>query len=206
MLTSISDTTVDLQSRDRWVFDMFVGDDDGIGVAMVPTIEITLPAGSTSAPTAVALDTVGYYRVATTVISAGRYVATAIAAGYGATAFVAFVSTTSPATTFPDLDDVKSYLANGAADPSTEISVSDVELQDALDAEASAQRRVCEVPATYPADLAQALKRRVARNLAMRGIPLAVFQGDAETGSLTPPGRDSEVRRLEGPYRKLVQP
>lgn len=97
----------------------------------------------------------------------------------------------------PDLAKVKLYL--GAT------SATDAQIQDALDAEAAAQRGVCAVPAQYPPDLAQALKRRVARNLSMQRIPLAVLQGDAEGGSSTIlPGNDPEVRRLERPYLWLA--
>ena len=99
----------------------------------------------------------------------------------------------------PDLGELKEYL--GAS------SYTDSQLEKALAAEARAQRRVARVPAdpaaVWDEDLTEALKRRVARNLAMRGIPLAMFQGDAEGGSLIPPNRDPEVRRLEGPLRKL---
>jgi hypothetical protein len=143
----------------------------------------------------------GLYRVVVGVDTPGRWIAVVEASGYGSTAFSAYVSDVTDADAFPDLASIKAYL--GGAD---EISFSDAELQDALDAEAGAQRKVCNVPAIYTPDLAQALKRRVARNLALRGLPVMVLQGDAESGSLTPPGRDPEVRRLEGPYRKLVSP
>ena len=56
----------------------------------------------------------------------------------------------------------------------------------------------------YPKDLRQALLRRVQRNLALRALPLAVLQGDAEAGSTILPGKDLEVRRLEGPFRRLL--
>ena len=98
----------------------------------------------------------------------------------------------------PTVTELKVYL--GAS------SYSDDQLLSALEAETAAQARVCRVPAAdavWPADIAEALKRRVARNLAMRGIPLAMFQGDADGGTLIPPNRDPEVRRLEGPKRKL---
>lgn len=99
----------------------------------------------------------------------------------------------------PTAADVATYLG-----PS---SYSSDDLAAALAAEKAAQATRCRVPAddaAWPADLVEALCRRVARNLALRGIPLAVLQGDAEAGSLVPPGRDPEVRRLEGPWRKLV--
>lgn len=53
-----------------------------------------------------------------------------------------------------------------------------------------------------PSDLAEALKRRVARNLAMRSLPLGV-QSD-ELGATRVGSVDPEVRRLEGPYRRLA--
>lgn len=99
----------------------------------------------------------------------------------------------------PDVAALRTYLGQS--------SYTDEQLTAALAAEARAQRRVCRVPkdpaAVWDEDLTEALCRRVARNLAMRGIPLAMFQGDADGGALVPPNRDPEVRRLEGPLRKL---
>lgn len=86
-------------------------------------------------------------------------------------------------------------------------SATEEEIADAYAAEKSDQANRCRVPAddaAWPASLAQALKRRVARNLALRGLPIAVLQGDAESGSLVLPGSDPEVRRFEAPYRKLA--
>lgn len=94
------------------------------------------------------------------------------------------------------LDDVKDYLGDHSWD--------DEELQSALDAEEAAQAARCRIPDPTSADLDEALKRRVARNLAMRQIPLAVPQGSAEVGPSFIPGNDPEVRRLEAPYRRLV--
>lgn len=99
----------------------------------------------------------------------------------------------------PNLGDLRTYLGQS--------SYTDEQLEGALSAELSAQRKVVRVPkdpaAAWDPDLSEALKRRVARNLAMRGIPLAMFSGDPDGGSLIPPGRDPEVRRLEGPMRKM---
>ena len=96
----------------------------------------------------------------------------------------------------PDLQAVKDYLR--------ETSWEDIDIQGALDAELAAQDAVCRVPDPMPADLAEALKRRVSCNLARRPLPLAVLQGDAEAGSTRPPTHDPEIRRLERPHRKLV--
>ncbi len=101
----------------------------------------------------------------------------------------------------PVVADAVKYLGGAEA-----VSWTDEDIGDALNAEAAAQRTVCRVSAIYPDDLREALMRRVARNLALRRLPLAVLTGDAEAGvgSSYVPGRDPEVRRLEGPYRKLV--
>lgn len=89
--------------------------------------------------------------------------------------------------------DITAYLGSN--------SYSDEQLQNAIDAESAAQAKVCNVPSPYPRDLREALKRRVARNLAMRPIPLAVLRGDAQAGeSNILPGVDPEIRRLEKPY------
>lgn len=79
---------------------------------------------------------------------------------------------------------------------------SEDEITKALAAETAAQRRVCRISGNdLPPDLLEALLRRVARNLSMRRLPLGVMGDEAGTrlGSTDP-----EVRRLEGPYRKLT--
>lgn len=73
-------------------------------------------------------------------------------------------------------------------------------------AEKAAQQTVCNVPldtADWPADLREALCRRVARNIAMRGLPLGLQPLLDDSGAAVRVGRDDpEVRRLEAPYRK----
>ena len=54
----------------------------------------------------------------------------------------------------------------------------------------------------WPDDLAEALFRRVHRNLAMRNLPLAI-QSDGD-GGIRIGGNDPEIRRLEAPYRRAV--
>lgn len=198
MLEAISDTSQDLALNGHWVIEVLVVDDDGDLVDSVPVITVTSPTAVVTTPTVETVRT-GIYRATVTTSTAGRYTATAVATSYGAAAFSAYVTDVSAAAAFPTLAQVKTYLGITG-------SGMDTTVQDALDAETAAQRRVCEVGPFYTADLAQALKRRVARNLALRGIPLAVLQGDAESGNLRLPGSDPEVRRLERPYRKLVQP
>lgn len=91
-------------------------------------------------------------------------------------------------------EDINNYLE--------EHSWIEAEVQDALDAETSAQAKVCRISDPYDPDLLQALKRRVMRNLNMRKQPLGTQGSDAGNDFI--PGNDPEVRRLEGPHRKLV--
>lgn len=83
-------------------------------------------------------------------------------------------------------------------------SASDAELLDALTAERFAQAARCRVDPFTP-DLLQALKRRVARNLAARRVPVATFTAfDSGQTTQRVPASDAEIRRLEGPYRRMV--
>ena len=75
-------------------------------------------------------------------------------------------------------DDVVDYLG-GPSEISWEVE----EIEDAIEAETAAQADRCRVPETVPAPLRQALLRRVARNLALRRLPLGMVQGDDEGGS-----------------------
>jgi hypothetical protein len=198
VITPISGDSASLYEGSRWVLEVRVTDDNGCAAEETPTFTAVLPGGDTETPAAESLGQ-GFYRAAVTVSEPGTWVVTALATGYGVTAFRASVtSLTDPLAHVPTLAEVKTYLGT--------TSTTDGTIQDALDAETAAQAAVCRIPVVYPIELGQSLKRRVARNLALRGIPLAVLQGDAESGSLTLPGSDPEVKRLERPYRKLVQP
>lgn len=101
----------------------------------------------------------------------------------------------------PDLAAVKAYLG---ADSSWDDAV----VSAALAAEQAAQAARCRVPLpadSWPADLTEALLRRVARNLAMRALPLGLSTSIAEAAvATTRVGSDPEIRRLEAPYRRLV--
>ncbi|MGW3619483.1 hypothetical protein [Micromonospora arida] len=193
---TITNAAVLLQTGQRWVIEVETTDDTGRPVAGAPSVVVTLPSGTTVSVPAELVSGVGRYRAAYTVASTGRYVAIVATADYGSAAFTAYVMGTTTEAGMPTTDDVAAYMRGGASSWTTE------ELQDALDAEAAAQRAVCRVGAIYPPDLRQALLRRVVHNLAMRQLPLAIEQGDA--GATYVPGRDPEVRRLEGPHRKWV--
>jgi hypothetical protein len=181
-----------------WRIGVLVTDDEtGLLTDDVPVVTITLPNGATITPT-VDEGTSGAYFAEHVLAVAGRYIATAATADNGTASFTVTAVALVPAAGMPDLAEARDYLG--------ETSATDDEIQRALDAEAAAQRAICRVPAAYPDDLRDALLRRVARNLAMHLIPIAVLQGDAETGQSAayPPGRDPEVRRFEAPHRRLT--
>lgn len=99
----------------------------------------------------------------------------------------------------PTVSDVRDYLGDTSA--------TDDEIADALAAETASQDRACRVPddPDYPADLGQALKRRVARNLAARLVPIAQMTTfDGGVSSARVPFRDAEVSRLESPWRRVT--
>jgi len=99
------------------------------------------------------------------------------------------------------IDDLKAYLGGSAA------AYTDPVLLDAIATETAAQaRKVKAVHLVTPTDdLAEALLRRCARNLAVRVLPLGMTEasGDGDSRAYLP-GSDPEVRRLEGPYRRLT--
>lgn len=99
----------------------------------------------------------------------------------------------------PDLAAVKTYLGDAS-------SWTDAQITEALKAETAAQARVVRLPLAferYPADLAEALMRRVQRNLTLRGLPLGLASVTGETTVVTTRiGTDPEVRRLEAPWRR----
>lgn len=165
--------------------------------AVTPTAVVTLPDGTTAVPVFTAQPYVGGWLATYTPLVTGRFLARMVTPedAVDAAAYVAG-STTSGG--MPTVDDVARYLKSSAA------SWSEADLQDELDAELEHQQAKCGVRAIYPEPLRMALLRRVQRALAMRALPLAVMQGDADGGSQLLPGNDPEVRRLEGPYRKLV--
>lgn len=103
----------------------------------------------------------------------------------------------------PDVTEVETYLGETGGSWSTE------QVTEAYAAEKAAQASVCKVPLdtdAWPADLAEALKRRVAHNLALRALPLGISPAitDGAVAIARPGGLDAEVRRLEAPYRKRV--
>ena len=194
-MRALSSTAIELPVSGVWTLSVAVTDPDGAPVDVTPAVTITLPGGSTATPTAEPV-TAGVYRAEYVVAAAGRYVARVTTPVNGAADFTAHVTAAVAAADMPDLADCNEYLG--------EHSHTDDELQDALDAEAANQRRVCRVPAAYGADLRQALLRRVARNLAMRRQKLGLILPGDDAGSASfIPRLDGEIRRFEAPYRRL---
>jgi hypothetical protein len=142
------------------------------------------------------LDICHRYRATFTTAVAGRHLAH-VATDTDAVDFAAYVAGPTTASGMPDHSDLATYMRDDAA------SWDEDDLTDALAVEAAAQRAVCRVGAIYPDDTRGALLRRAQRNLAMRALPLAISQGDADAGSTLLPGQDPEVRRLERPHRRL---
>lgn len=186
---ALSTTTAELALGDVWLIDVSVDS------AEVPVVTVTPPDGVAEVPAVTDLG--DRYRTAYVVAATGRYIARAVTTANGVAEFAAYVTGTTAGTAMPDLAAVLNYLGWDTDNERDDAA-------GALATELAAQRRVCRIGAAYDDDLRGALYRRVARNLALKGIPLAVLRGDAEGGSTVLPGRDPEVRRLEGPHRKLV--
>jgi hypothetical protein len=99
----------------------------------------------------------------------------------------------------PGLTAVKNYLSTNGATSATDAAVT-----EALAAEQANQRKACHTE-DYGPDLAEALKRRVARNLAARAVPIASFTTfDGGSVAARVQRWDAEVSKFEGPYRRVV--
>lgn len=101
------------------------------------------------------------------------------------------------------LDEIRTWIS-----PS---SVPDGMLTSTVAAEVEAQERICAWPgrtatpaAPRPVALDQALKRRVARALAARGVTLGVISTDSDLGAARLPRWDAEIERYEAPYRVVA--
>lgn len=184
----------------QWMLIVRTRDSQGyVTSSVTPALLVTLPNGSTAALIFAPWPYLGGggWQVAYTTTVTGRYLAH-ISTPEDAVDAAAYAVGPTSNTALPTVDDVARYLKGAAASWST------AELQDELDAEAEHQQAKCGVRAAYPAPLRKALLRRVQRALAMRALPLATVQGDADGGNILLPGNDPEVRRLEAPYRKLA--
>ncbi|HEY0696447.1 MAG TPA: hypothetical protein VGD43_01385, partial [Micromonospora sp.] len=186
-----------LDVGDTWEIGIQVNADTEAGglVDAVVTVKAVKPSEPTT-PIDLSVEhlSTGKYRATYVLDEPGRHIATAAAAGPHA-AVETFTVTAHPAAAqLPGVPEVTEYLGSlGVVEDPDQVA-------DALAAEVDAQAAVCKVPASYTADLAQALKRRVARNLAMRNVQLGIQASEA--GGVHIGASDPEVRRLERPYRK----
>jgi len=174
-----------------------VNDEDGNATSPTTAVlTVTKPDDTTETPTITEdQDTVGLFELDYVPSAAGLYSAVFVTTGPNGADAVSWIVQDIPADTVT-LASVKTYLGD--------ISDSDAEIQSALDAERHAQAVRCDVD-PYGPDLAEALKRRVARNLAARRVPVASFTTfDGGATSSRAPGRDPEIERLEKPHRRLV--
>lgn len=181
-----------------------VGDVWEIGLTVdtgaIVAVTVKDPSGTTSTPTPVVVE--GEVSISVPLLLEGRYLAVVTVTTDGVPDVEAFTvyAETPGGVPVPDLAVTKAYL-----DTVGITSWEDDAIQGALTAETVAQRKACKIPADYSADLAEALCRRVARNLAARQVPIAQitsFEGGQQVSRV--PTWDSEVRRLEGPYLKAV--
>lgn len=196
MITALSFTSTVVQADDAWVLRALVVDADGTPSADVPTVTITEAGAAEVGP--FDMDSTvcpGVFRLVHYPGLPGRAVATATHASHGVVSWVADVRRVVTAAGMPTVTTCNNYIGDH--------SWSDADVQDALDTEMAAQFAVCRIPAAYPADLRAAVHRRVQRNLSLRSLPLAVRESADGESQMIVPGRDPEVRRLEGPYRKV---
>lgn len=182
-----------------WLLAVELHDDvtDALKDATV-TATVTRPDTSTSSPT-VTKQSLGFYTAPYVLAASGRHTAVVTASGL-LVGVATFAVDALAVGVLPTAAEVQTYLQSTGA---TSFTLADIGL--ALAAETAAQARSCRVPAEYPADLREALYRRVARNLAARAVPVAqwtAFDGQA-TGTRVP-AKDVEVARLEAPYRRMV--
>jgi hypothetical protein len=180
-----------------WVIEVAATTELGdLSSAVVPVAAVTDPSGTVTAPVPTTPST-GLFVLALVPSVLGRWLVH-LSTPEDALDVAAHVQGPTTAAGMPNVDDAITYLADSST------SWSRATVTDAFNAERSAQRDRCGERAVYPDSLRQALLRRVSRNLAMRRLPLAVNFGDADAGSTILPGRDPEVRRLEGPYRRMA--
>jgi hypothetical protein len=198
VIKAVSQLSQDLMVGQLWRIEISMDGTD------TPVLEIVLPDGSTLAPAVIFSASSEYpypvWLAEHAVTVAGRHIGVVTTAEDSSLAFQAWVAAVTANTGLPDITDVDNYLGGAGSH-----SWSDDDLTQALAAEAANQRRVCDIPAAYPDDLREALIRRAARNLDMRRRLTAQPSegGDFDVPVLNPPGRDTEIRKYEAPWRKL---
>lgn len=189
MTAATTPTDVTLDVGDTWEFGL------DVPVNAAVTVLVTAPTGDTTAPVPSGSTDV---TVQVPLVLPGRYIA-AVTVVSGSTDVVLFTAWANEPGGPPTVVQVRAYL-----DSNGETSATDEAIAEALAAEAANQRTACYVD-EYGPDLAEALKRRVAKNLAARAVPIAsITTFDGGTTQARVQRYDAEVTRFEGPYRRLV--
>ncbi len=195
-----SPATADLAVGQEWTIKVKASELPGL-VVFLPDGEQFTPAINFEAQdTVYEWPDVGTEYVATVpLLFPGRYLAAVVAGSTVLVTAQAFATQTA-VSNIPDFEDLDAYLGQGAHSWTTG------ELQEAIEIEAAAQRRVCRTPAIFPPDLRAALLRRAARFLDMkrRQTQQDTTGSDFEVPSTVAIGRDQEIRRYEAPWRKVV--
>lgn len=167
-----------------------------------PVVTITLPNATTVTPDVQTFyDSFdqAFYAIEYIPLVAGRFTASIAATDEGALVAQAFVL--AAVGTPPTGAQLGAWMGGAGAHSYTE-----EDLDDAMAVALAAQRRVCRVPASYPADLAWAALRRGARTLYMKRqlTEQPRSEGaDFDLPATFPPGRDQGIRELESSWRKL---
>lgn len=188
-----------LDVGDAWLLAVEIRDDvtDELKDATLAAV-VTRPDTTTAAP-AFVKQSLGFWTASYTLAAAGRHTAVVTASG-NVVGVVTFAVEAVAVGLVPTLAEVQAYLASAGPQ-----SWQAADVAGALAAELAAQARVCRVPAQYPADLREALFRRVARNLAARAVPVSSFTSfEGGATSTRVPTKDPEIARLEGPFRRLA--
>jgi hypothetical protein len=191
---AVTPQTERLDVGDTWDFRV------SVHPRVTPVARVIKPAIGDAEPEEVTVavtgdDDTGIYTGLYVLEAPGRYLATMSVEGIGGGSESFTVDADPPEAARPNRNAIKTYLGQ------TGLSYDDDQIDSALTAELAAQDAVCRIR-DYTADLAEALKRRVARNLAMHNVPLGI-QAD-ETGGTRVGSIDPEIRRLEAPYKKRV--
>jgi hypothetical protein len=183
-------TDVRLDAGDTWEFGA------RIPANAVASVTLTSPTGAVTNPVPAGATDLTVHALLT---EPGRYLAvlTSVGATTDVIPFTAWAD--DPTAAVPGLTQIRAYL-----DTNGESSQTDEAILEALAAEEQNQRDMCYVDDYGPA-LAEALKRRVAKNLAARAVPIAsvtTFDGGSTQARVQ--RYDAEVTRFEGPYRRVV--
>lgn len=190
----LTGTTADLSVGQAWRI--------SVSADSAPTVTITLPNATTATPDVETLYDVfdqAYYSAVYFPLVPGRFTAAVTATDEGTLAAQAFAL--AAVGTPPTGAQLGAWLGGDAAH-----SYSPEDLDDAMAVALATQRRVCRVPASYPADLAWAALRRGARTLYMKRqlTEQPRSEGaDFDLPATFPPGRDQGIRELEASWRKL---